>query len=151
MGVGILTDINGKVPQRAIRYIETLPYFVTYGEEAVDFGAGDSTTILATPAQFRGKVISVDSYNNSETFNSVTLAASVEIGDGTDQDGFAFTADFADGTDAQHFSGADGTITAGALGEIIQPADQVTITYVAPTGGTPTGISNVATTLLYFK
>jgi hypothetical protein len=151
MGVGILTDINGKVPQRAVRYIETLPYFVSYAEEAVDFGAGDSTNVIATPARFRGKVIAVDSYNNSETFNSVTTAASVEIGDGSDADGFSFTDDFADGTAAQHFSGADGTITAGALGEIIQPADQVTITNVAPTGGTPTGISSVAVTLLYFQ
>jgi hypothetical protein len=77
MSVGILTDINGVVPQRAIRYIETMPLFVSYTEETVDFGAGDSTTVIATPTTMRGKPMQVDIFNNSETFNSVTTASRV--------------------------------------------------------------------------
>lgn len=151
MTMGILTDINGKVPQRALRYLETMPVFVSYVEELVDFDA-DGTTVLATPVTQRGKCMQVDVYNNSETFNSVTTSALVEIGDGTDPNGFAFTDAFADGTVAQVFSVSDGTITDGALGAIIEPDDQVTITYVAPTGGSPdTGIASVQVTFLYFK
>jgi hypothetical protein len=150
MGVGILTDINGVVPQRAIRYIETMPIFVTYCEEAVDFGAGDNTVVIATPATMRAKPMQVDFYNNSETFNSVTTAARVDIGDGSDADEFALTTDLADGTAAQVKSVHDATITIGDT-EIIEPGDQVTVTNVAPTGGTPTGICSTALTMLYFK
>ena len=150
MGVGILTDINGVVPQRAIRYIETMPLFVTYVEEAVDFDA-DGTTVFATPATQRGKPMQIDVYNNSETFNSVTTSARVDIGDGSDADEFALTDDFADGTAAQIFSVSDATFGIGDQ-EIIEPGDQVTITYVAPVGGSPdTGIASVQLTILYFK
>jgi hypothetical protein len=159
MGVGILTDINGTVPQRAIRYLETMPYYVTYhlSEDVttipgVDFGAGDEAFVLATPGTFRGKPIAVDIYKITETFNSVTTQARVDIGDGTDQDEFALTDDFNDNASTApiHFSVSDGTLNVGDT-EIIQPADVVTVTCVAPTGGTPAGRAMVGVTMLYFK
>ncbi len=158
MSVGILTDINGVVPQRAIRYLESMPYYVSYhlSEDVttipgVDFGA-DSTYVLATPSVFRAKPIAVDIYNISETFNSVTTQARVDIGDGSDADEFALTNDFADNAAAApiHFCVADGSLVIGDT-EIIQPNDVVTVTCVAPTGGTPAGRAMVGVTMLYFK
>jgi hypothetical protein len=157
--MGILTDINGVVPQRALRYLETMPYFVTYhlSEDVttipgVDFGAGDEAFLLATPSVFRGKPIAVDVYKISETFNSVTTQARVDIGDGSDADEFALTDDFADNAAAApiHFCVADGSLQIGDT-EIIEPDDIVTITCVAPTGGTPAGRAMVSVTMLYFK
>jgi len=158
----ILTDINGVVPQRAIRYLETMPYYVTYhlSEDVtlipgVDFGAGDEAFVLATPSLFRAKPISVDIYKITETFNSVTTQARVDIGDGTDANGFAFTDDFNDNAAAApiHFSVSDGSLNIGVLDTqgIVQPNDILTVTCVAPTGGTPAGRAMVGVTILYFK
>ena len=140
----------GKVPQRVVRSLGGLPYQVTYNFNAIDFGAGNSTAILATPANLRCKPLAVDVYNVSETFNSVTTSARVDIGDGSDADEFALTNDFADGTVGQVFTAFDGNLAVGDQ-EIIEPGDQVTVTFVAPTGGTPTGIANVGVTVLYFE
>ena len=146
---GTIDTLAGKVPQRAIRYLDQLPYVATYTSNQ-DFGAGDSF-VFATPASRYAKVTEVQLHNVTETFNSVTTAASVEIGDGSDADGFAYTDDFADGTAAQVFTTYDDTITAGVLGDIIGPGDQVTATAVAPTGGTPTGIADVSVSVLLFS
>lgn len=148
MTMGILTDINGVVPQRAIRYLDTMPYYVSYADELVDFGGAGETTVFGTPTTFRGKPIAVDLYNNSETI-AATTQPRVDIGDGADADIFATTGDIADGAAGQTFNVADGTLTAG-LQEIVEPGDQVTITYVAGIT-TPTGICTVSTTMLYFK
>jgi len=145
----LISTARGKVPQRAIRHIDELPYAASYAS-TMDFGAADSF-VFATPAGRRGKVIEVALFDVTETFNSVTTAARVEIGDGTDADGFAFTDDFADGTAGQVFTSYDDTITAGVLGDIIEGGDQVTVTCVAPIGGTPTGIGQLAVTVLYFQ
>jgi len=152
----LISTNRGKIPQRAIRHIDELPYAVTYEVEenqillGVDFGGSDYPFIIATPASRRAKCIEVQIAEVTETFAAVTTDASVEIGDGSDQDGFAFTDDIADGTASQIFTSYDGSISPGALGEIIQPGDQVTITAVAGTG-TPTGIARVFCTFLYFQ
>jgi hypothetical protein len=140
-----------KVPQRVIRSLAGLPYTATYKAlAAVDFGAGDSTPIIfGTPANLRALILAVDVYNVSETFNSVTTAARVEVGDGANADEFVLTSDFEDGTDGQSFTTFDGTIVTGVQ-QIVEPDDQVTVTCVAPTGGTPTGIAEVSVTVLYF-
>lgn len=150
MSGSIIANSAGKVPQRAIRYLNQLPYFTSYVEEAVDFGAGNSTFIFGTPSTLRGKPFAVDIYNASEAFNSVTTAARVDIGDGSDADEFALTDDFADGTTGQNFSANAGSLQVGDT-EIIEAGDQVTVTCVAPTGGTPAGIASVAVTVLYFE
>lgn len=155
----LVSTLKGKVPQRAIRYLGQLPYVASYhlSEDVttipgVDFGAGDEAFIIATPATLRGKPIGVDVYKVSETFTDTTLEASVEIGDGTDQDEFAYTGDFGTlaTTAALNFSAHAGTLVVGDT-EIIQPADQVTITCVAPTGGTPAGRAMVSVQFLYFE
>lgn len=151
---------SGKVPQRAIRHLAQLPYCVTYALDenvttipGVDFGAGNEAFVLRTPANMRAKCLEVAIYKISETFSTTTLEASVEIGDGSDQDGFCYTDDFgalAAATPA-NYSAKSGTLNAGALGDIIEPADLVTVTCVAPTGGTPAGRACVGVTFLYFE
>ena len=146
----LVSTLKGKVPQRAIRYLGELPYAVTYNcGIALDIGAGDKTTDFITDAAFRGKIQAISIYDITETFNSVTNPPRVDIGDGSDADYFC-TVEIADGTTPQHFSAAAGTIVANQA-EIIEPGDAVTVTSVAPEGGTPTGIANVDVTVLYFK
>ena len=150
MTMGILTDINGVVPQRAIRYIETMPVFVTLDAEGVvDFGdTGDGGGfVFATPTTMRGKPIQVDIYDNGEVFAGTTPAR-VDIGDGSDADEFA-TCTIAANALGQVFNVADGTLTIGDT-EIIEPGDQVTVTCVDAITG-PTGQAKVSVSLLYFK
>lgn len=143
---------SGKVPQRMIRELSGVPFFVSYDAEGVvDFGNTMDTGgfVFATPSNRRGKPFQVDIYDNGETFAGTTTKARVDIGDGSDQDEFATTGDIADGTDAQVFSAADGTLTVGDT-EIIEPGDQVTVTCVDATGS-PTGQAKVTVTVLYFE
>lgn len=153
----LISTASGKIPQRALRFLDQLPYVAQYhlSEDVttvfgVDFGAGDAAFVLATPATRRAKPLEVQIYGVSETFNSVTTSARVDIGDGTDDDEFALTNDFADGTVAQVFTSYDGTIVVGDQ-EIIEPGDQVTVTCVAPTGGTPSGRAGVSVAFIYFE
>lgn len=141
---------SGKVPQRAIRYLNQLPYAVTYeAEGVVDFGdTGDSGGfVFATPANLRGKPLAVDIFDNGEIFAGTT-AAKVEIGDGSDQDEFAYCT-MAATTDAQSFTANAGTLIIGDT-EIIQAGDQVTLTCVDAVTS-PTGQAKVALTMLYFE
>ena len=157
---GILIEsVAGKVPQRAIRYLSQLPFAVSYhlSEDVttipgVDFGAGNEAFILATPGALRAKPMSVDIYKVSETFTATTLPARVDIGDGSDVNGFAYTGSIGTlaTTAALNFSANDGTLVEGVLG-IIEPGDQVTVTCIAPTGGTPAGRAMVTATFLYFE
>ncbi len=150
MTIGILTDINGKVPQRTIRNLSSMPLFVSYqAEGVVDFGdTGDTGGfVFATPANMRGKPMLVDLYDNGESFAGTT-AAKVEIGDGSDQNEFA-ECTAATGTAGQSFSAEDGTLVIGDT-EIIQPGDQITVTCVDAITG-PTGQAKVGLTMLYFK
>jgi len=155
----LIATLAGKVPQRAIRHLGKLPYAVTYQLDenvttipGVDFGAGDEAFILNTPSSLRAKPLEVSVYKVSETFSTTTLEASVEIGDGSDQDEFAYTDDFGAMAAAtpQNFSAHGGNLNIGDT-EIIQPDDLVTVTCVAPTGGTPAGRAMVAVTFLYFE
>lgn len=120
---------------------------ITYLFQAVDFGGGDSTEVIAGPAGKRGRVKAVSVFNVTEAFNAVTTPARVDIGDGTDADEFGL-------------SGSLGTTGVGEAispeitdgDDVVVPADQdVTLTFVAPTGGGPnTGIADVAVTIRWF-
>lgn len=155
----LISTVGGKIPQRAIRHLAQLPYVATYQLDenvttipGVDFGAGDEAFVLATPGTLRAKPIEVSLYKITETFTTDTAEASVEIGDGTDQDEFAYTDDFGAAAAAAPlcFTAAEGNLNVGDT-EIIQPDDIVTVTCVAPTGGTPAGRAMVAVSFLYFE
>jgi len=148
----LISTIRGKVPQRAIRHIDELPYAASYSLGLVDYGEADVPHIIATPASRRSKVIEVQIGDVTEAFTSTTTAARIDIGDGSDADGFGLTDDFADGLAGQVFTSYDDTITEGALGAIIEGGDQVTITCVAATGGSPdAGIAYTTVTLIHFQ
>ena len=158
----LISVFGGKVPQRALRQLDKLPYVASYELEAnqtllgVDFGASDDTFILQMHGSKRAKCVEVLLYDITENFAGTTTKASVQIGDGSDADGFAYTDDVADAeattaVGSKHFSSAAGSITPGALNSqgIIEAGDYVTVTAVAGTG-TPTGIARVSVSFLYF-
>jgi len=152
----LISTNRGKIPQRAIRHIDELPYAVTYDiiENmvilGVDFDDSNVETIIATPASRRAKCIEVQVFEVTEAFVEHTTAANVSVGDGSDIDEFGVTNDIADGSAAQIFTSYDGTF-GSADNDVIQPADQVTITCVAATGANAAGIARVAVTFLYFQ
>lgn len=155
----IVELLGGKIPQRAIRHLDRLPYAVSYEIEedqvllGVDFGGSLSAYIIQTHGSKRAKVIEACIYDITESFAGTTKGA-IQFGDGSDADGFAFTDDFVDADlttskGGQHFSTAAGSITAGILGEIIEPADYLTVTCKANVTGAA-GIARVSVSLLYF-
>jgi len=149
----LISTLGGKIPQRALRHLDQLPYVVNYQSlTVVDFGnTGDTEGfVFATPATKRGKPIQVDLYDNAEAFGGGTSAARVDIGDGSDADEFAYTDGAAASAVAQVFCVADGTLNIGDT-EIIQPGDQVTVTCVDATGTSLAGQAAVGVTVLYFE
>ncbi len=150
----LVSTLKGKIPQRAIRYLDQLPYAVTIQFEAVDFGTPTASLSFVAPSTLRGKVLNVDLTGVTETFTSTTLAAGIEIGiDGGDTDAYCTTNrginDLAAAT-VQNFNANDGSLVNG-VNEILQPAGLVTVTPIAPTGGTPAGICDLGVTVFYFK
>jgi hypothetical protein len=152
----LISTARGKIPQRAIRHIDELPYAVTYDivESAsvygVDFDGSNIASILATPASRRAKCIEVQIYDTSEAFVDDTTPGYVAIGDGSDIDEFGRTDDIVDGLAGQVFTSYDGTFGSADF-DIIEAGDQVTVTCVAGTGTLAAGIAKVAVTFLYFQ
>lgn len=109
---------------------------------SVDFGAGDSAQSIQGPYGKRGRLIDIH-YSVTETFNSVTTDGYTDIGTAADPNAYAhFVQGDAAATDS--VSGQDGTTDTDWLIEPELPADtQVEVTFVAPTGGTPSGIATV--------
>lgn len=150
----LISTLGGKVPQRAIRHLDQLPYAVTIQFEAVDFGTPTASLSFVAPSTRRGKVLNIDLTGVTETFTSTTLAAGIEVGiDGGDTDAYCTTErginDLAAAT-VQNFNAADGSLVNG-VDEIIPAAGIVTVTPIAPTGGTPAGIADLGITVLYFE
>jgi len=154
----LISTVGGKVPQRAIRHLDQLPYAASYELEenntllGVDFGGSASTYILQSHPTKRTKWIEALVYKISENFAGTTKS-SIDCGDGSDADGFGYTDDFVDAemttSLSKHFSSANGSINEGALGAIIEAGDIVTMTCNAAVTG-PTGIGRVSVTFLYF-
>jgi hypothetical protein len=150
----LISVLGGKVPQRAIRHLSKLPYTSTIQFEAVDWGTPTANLTFNAPSGMRGKVLSIDVTGVTETFTSVTTDPGIQVGiDGGDADAYC-TADFADAdlaaATAINFNAADGSLVDG-VDEIIPAGGIVTITPVAPTGGTPAGIADLGITVLWFE
>jgi len=144
----------GKVPQRAIRHLGSLPYATSLRFDAVDFGTPTANLSWNQSTSMRGKVLALDLYNVTETFNVTTLNAGIEIGiDGGDTDAYCTTnrgiLALAAAT-AQNFNVNDGTLING-VDEIIPVSGIQTLTPIANTGGTPAGICDVTVTILNFE
>lgn len=103
------------------------------------------TQVFNSPAAKRGRVVAVDLYDVTETFQNTGSDARIDIGDGTDANAFAFTDGF--GTLASTVA-FNAVVTQGVT-EIITIGDIVTVTGV--TAGTPgNGIATAAVTVEYF-
>jgi len=148
----LISTLAGKVPQRAIRYLDQLPYFVTYQSTAViDFGntGDDAFLTITTPGTKRGKVMQVDLYAGAEEFAGTTDKAYIAIGTTDAGQEIAYTDDVADGalTPVSYVDGSG--LNAGAA-PIIAAGDLVYVCGMDATG-TPTGQAFAAVSLLYFE
>lgn len=149
----LISDVAGKVPQRAIRYLEQLPYFVTYQSTAViDFGntGDDAFLTITTPVNKRGKVFQVDLYAGAEDFAGTTDKAYVAIGTTDAGQEIAYTDDVADGALTPISYTADNGLNEGTVGNVIEPGDLVYCCGMDATG-TPTGQAFAGVTFLFFE
>ena len=149
----MISTLRGKVPQRAIRHLQDLPYTITYQSTAVqDFGdTGDAAfATITTPADRRGKVMAVEIFAGAENFAGTTDKAYVAIGTTDAGQEIAYTDDVADGALTPVIYTAGNGLNVGTVGNVIDEGDLVYMCGMDATG-TPTGQAFVAVTLLYFK
>jgi hypothetical protein len=149
----LVSTVAGKIPQRALRYIDQLPYFVTYQSTAViDFGntGDDAFATITTPTDRRGKVMQVDLYGGAENFAGTTDKAYIAIGTTDAGQEIAYTDDVADGalTPISYRPGAG--LNEGTVGNIIDAGDLVYCCGMDATG-TPTGQAFAGVTFMFFE
>lgn len=141
-----ISQLSTPISRGSHKDLDDAPFTATYTFPAKDFGAGNWTEIVETPARYRGVVKAVTLYDVTEVFSTTTTEASVNVGTASDADEFAYTGDLgalaADASDCP-------ALTDGAT-KLIAPSTSLQVQGIAPTGGTPTGIATVAVTVLYF-
>lgn len=118
----------------------SLPNRRSYVFPNVDYGAGDSVQYFRGPKGKTGTLVDIH-VSPTEAFNSVTTDGYTAVGTASDADAYAL------------FVQGDLAVTAAACGTDMTtdpdwlisasiPADtQVKVSFIAPTGGTPTGIA----------
>lgn len=116
----------------AIGSAQSIPYLF----QVQDFGAGDAAEVIRGPAGLTGRIVSFTVYNITEIFEDGT--ARLDVGDGSDQNGYAFSG--ALGTEGTGGS-VSPAISPGVLDNSLPPDTDVTLTFVAPSGS-PTGIAD---------
>ena len=144
---------GGKVPQRAIRHLGSLPYCSTYHTPAaIDFGntGDDAFYTFTTPTNRRGKVLEVGLYGGAENFAGTTDKAFVAIGTTDAGSEIAYTPDIADGALTPITYTADNNLINGSSGNVIEPGDLVYCCGM-DAEGTPTGQCFVSVTFLFFE
>lgn len=147
--MGTLLDLRGTIPPAELNAIKLneVPFCITYVFPAKDFGAGNWTEIVESPAGFRGRVRAVFLYDITETFNSVTTEAILNIGTAADADLYGTTGNLGDlASDT-----SDAPALADGITLLIAESTSIQVQGIAPTGGVPTGIATVAVTIQYFK
>lgn len=121
---------------------------ITYTYAGIDFGAGDKAASFQGPKGMTGQLRDIIMPNVTEVFSATTLPGHILIGTAGNNDAYA---DANLGT-----TGATDTFTASqddtdAIIDPSIPADtQVEVAFVAPTGGTPTGIADVQIVVDWF-
>lgn len=130
--------------QKPFTYSE--PMFETYLLPSHDFGAGAGTDIISGPDGHKGRLLNVTILTVTEVFNSVTTNALIRVGTSADPDKHAEMSidDTAD-------LGSDSILAAELYNTEIAADEDVHIDYVAPTGGTPTGIGQVQINIMWYK
>lgn len=120
---------------------------VTYTFPLIDLDTGDVTRDIQGPAGLRGTVVEVNLYDVSELFTDDTTEARLDVGiQGGDDNAYTITDDVGTlGADAALSLG----LTPGVVGTI-PAAEDILLTFVAPTGGTPEGIATWSVTISWF-
>ena len=114
---------------------------ITYTYAGIDFGAGDKAASFQGPKGMSGKLKDIVLPNATEVFNSVTTEAQIKIGTASNDDAYAL-ANLGDLAATDTFVATQDDTDAIIESNI--PADtQVEVAFIAPTGGTPTGIADV--------
>ena len=147
--MGTLLDLRGTISPAELNAIKLndVPFCVTYVFIDKDFDA-DWTELIESPAGFRGRIRSLDIYDVTETFNSVTTEANIIIGLSGDTNAYGTSSSIGDlAADA-----TDSLVLTDGVTLMIPPSTTIIVTGVAPTGGSPdTGIATIAVTIQYFK
>lgn len=114
---------------------------ITYTYAGIDFGAGDKAASFQGPAGMVGRLVAIVLPNVTEVFSATTTSAQIKIGTTGNDDAYAL-ADL--GTTAATDTFESSQDDPDAIIDPDIPADtQVEVAFVAPTGGTPTGIADV--------
>lgn len=121
---------------------------ITYNYSGIDFGAGDKAASFQGPKGMAGRLREVVLPNVTEVFNSVTTEGQIKIGTASNDDAYALVnlGDLA-ATDTFVTSQDD---TDGIIDANIPADTQVEVAFIAPTGGTPTGIADVQIVVDWF-
>jgi hypothetical protein len=127
------------------------PDLMSYNLGSVDFTSGGPFTIPVPPDCSGMRVVGYAIDTATVAFTADTTAAALQFGDGTDADKFGqldaavigagdslHVVNDAGGTSADYASAAGGRL------------DQVTVTVVAPTGGTPGGTGNLTVFMAWY-
>lgn len=136
-----------QVSQATVASASGAAFSVTYTFPLIDLDSGDVVRDIQGPAGLRGTVQEVNLYDVSELFTDDTTEARLDIGiQGGDDNAYAISDDV--GTLAAD-AGLSLALTAGVVGTI--PAgEDLLLTFVAPTGGTPEGIATWSVTINWF-
>lgn len=127
-----------------------LPVRVSYSFPSHDFGAGAGAHAIKPPkGMSQGNVVDIQLFAISETFNQVTTPAYVRLGTSGDADKYAeLNCGAAAATDAYNMD--DGGTWGDRIDLTADSISQVEVVFVAPTGGTPAGISAVNVVIDWF-
>lgn len=121
------------------------PLSISYLLQALDIGAGVADIILQGPEGGKGRVSNILVYQVTEAFTATTTAGQILVGDGVTA---TLYANMSTGTTAigATKSSADTELTYVASGT----DELITVSFAAPTGGTPAGIGDVLITIDWF-
>lgn len=128
------------------------PVTLNYSYNAQDYGNGTITKKVRPPrGATRGRVESIHALA-SETFNQVTTQAETQVGVTGDLDKFAslLMGSLAAAATLSDSDQSNVFVNDGQFDLSQEAVDELTLTFKAPTGGTPAGIADVDIAISWF-
>ena len=124
----------------------------TYSLGQHDFGAGAATYKVKPPPGFSSGRVRDIHVLVSETFTQTTTPAYIRVGDGTDDDKYAeLNMGAAASGDSYNADDVAGSLkNKGIFNLSSDGITELTVKFVAPTGGTPAGIGEVSLLVEWF-
>lgn len=135
------------------------PLTISYNFGSHDFGAGAGAHAVQRPKDAKfARIEEIHLGPITETFNQVTTPGYVRVGTASDADKFAeLNCAAAAATDGYGTNDDQDAIKAAGLridldrdGDSGASLDQLEVTFVAPTGGTPAGIAVVTVVISWY-